>query len=294
MVRYRIVHRTTYQYSEHVSLCHNEAQLSPRMTDFQIPRDTRLFVSPQPAVLSERTDYFGNRLFYFAVQSPHNVLEVTSESVVDLLPRTGPAGSNPILPPSPAWETVRDDVRSSWDLFQYLNESTHVRATDAVRQFALVSFFPGRPILEAAWDLNVRIHSEFRYEPGSTRITTTTDEVLRIRKGVCQDFSHLAIACFRSLGLPARYVSGYIESAPQRGQKMQGADASHAWFSVFVSGAGWFDFDPTNRKMPDDQHITVSLGRDYADIAPLKGIVYGGGKSVCKVAVDVMRQESPA
>ncbi len=294
MVRYRIIHKTTYQYSEPVSLCHNEAQLCPRNTDFQTARDTRLVISPQPAVLSERQDYFGNRLYYFAVQSPHNVLEVISESRVELTPRSGAAGKSPVFPASPAWEEVRDRARKHWDLYQFLEDSAHVVKSKDAQAFASASFTPGRPILEAAWDLNVRIHSEFKYEPGSTNISTTIQEALRIRKGVCQDFAHVAIGGMRSLGLPARYVSGYIESAPKGGRRLQGADASHAWFSVFVPDLGWFDFDPTNRSMPEDQHITVSFGRDYGDIAPLKGIVYGGGKSVCKVAVDVLREEDAA
>ncbi|MCE9599199.1 MAG: transglutaminase family protein [Spirochaetia bacterium] len=294
MVRYRIIHRTTYQYAEEVSLCHNEAQMTPRATEFQSVRDSRIVVSPQPNVSMERSDYFGNRSYYFAVQSPHNVLEILSESTVELSPRTGPSGNNPILPNSATWEEVRDRLRGPefWNIYEYITDSSHARSSRALREYAEVSFTPGRPILLAVWDFTQRIHTDFKYEPGSTSVATRSEEVLKMRRGVCQDFTHLAISCMRSLGLAARYVSGYIESAPTAGPRLQGADASHAWFAAFVPGLGWFDFDPTNRNMPADQHITVSYGRDYADITPVKGIVFGGGKSVCKVAVDVLRSEA--
>ncbi len=291
MVRYHITHRTTYQYASEVTHCHNEAQITPRFTQTQTPVETRIIVSPRPAMSNERQDYFGNRVFYFAVQESHQMLEIVSENLVDVSERSGPSGREPIFPPSPPWEDVRDAASRAWDVRDFLMEASHVATGRPFADFASDCFFPGRPFLEAVWALNLKINSQIVYMPGSTNVSTSTFDVLRQGRGVCQDFTHLALACMRSLGLPARYVSGYIESNRSGGRPhLQGADASHAWFGAWTPEFGWLDFDPTNRSMPQDQHITVSYGRDYADISPLRGIVYGGGKSVCRVEVSVQRQ----
>ena len=291
MVRYRVNHRTTYRYAEPVTHSHNEAQLVPRTLPHQRVIDSRISIHPPAARTQERTDYFGNRTLYFAVQSPHQTLEIVSDTLLEIDPiLSSPAGRNPAIPPSVSWEDAASAARSEPDLYEFIVDSNHAAASQAAAEYARVSFTPGRPLFECVWDLNVRIHTDFQYAPGTTTIGTTVTEVLRMRKGVCQDFTHLALACLRSMGLAGRYVSGYIESGRADAQRLTGADASHAWFAAFVPGHGWQDFDPTNRKMPEDQHITVSLGRDYADIAPLKGILFGGGASTCKAAVDVLRQ----
>lgn len=291
MVRYHITHRTTYQYASQVSHCHNEAQITPRRTATQTPIDTRITVSPRPAMTSARDDYFGNRVFYFAVQEAHQMLEILSENVIDIMEPSGPSGREPVLPSSMPWEEVRAAANRTWDVRDFLMEASHVATGPDFADFASDCFTPGRPFLEAVWALNLKINNEIAYVPGSTNVSTSTFDVLRERRGVCQDFTHLALACMRSLGLPARYVSGYIESNRSGGRPhLQGADASHAWFGAWNPEIGWLDFDPTNKSMPYDQHITVSYGRDYADISPLRGIVFGGGKSVCRVEVSVQRQ----
>lgn len=290
MVRYRVNHRTTYQYAEPVTHSHNEAQLVPRTLPHQRVIDSRISIHPGASRTQERTDYFGNRLFYFAVQGQHQKLEIVSDTLLEIDPiQNAPAGRNPAIPHSLSWEEAAAASRAEPDLYEFIVDSAHAAGSHAAAEYARLTFTPARPLFECLWELNVRIHTDFQYAPGTTTIGTSVGEVLQMRKGVCQDFTHLALACLRSLGLPGRYVSGYIESG-RADARLTGADASHAWFSAYVPGLGWHDFDPTNRKMPEDQHITVSLGRDYADIAPLKGILFGGGASVCRAAVDVLRQ----
>jgi transglutaminase-like putative cysteine protease len=173
----------------------------------------------------------------------------------------------------------------------FLLESEFIEFIDGLKDYSQKSFSTGRPLLEAVEDLMLRIYKDFKYDPGFSSIATPLIEVLKHRKGVCQDFAHLAIACLRMQGLAARYISGYLETVPPKGQKrLVGADASHAWFSVYVPHLGWVDFDPTNAKIPDEQHITAAWGRDYADVAPLKGVIFGGGdENILEVSVDVER-----
>jgi len=199
---------------------------------------------------------------------------------------------------SPPWEAVRERVAADTttpglEARDFVLPSAFVPPDDAVWDYARASFPPGRPLLEAVRDLTRRIHQEFRYDPGFTTIVTPLAEVLAHRRGVCQDFAHLQIACLRSLGLPARYVSGYLETLPPPGKaKLQGADASHAWVSVYDPEQGWTDFDPTNDQLVGEQHITTAWGRDYGDVTPLKGIIFGGGEHTLEVAVDVERLET--
>jgi transglutaminase-like putative cysteine protease len=197
------------------------------------------------------------------------------------------------LAASPSAETVRAAVRrpTTRDLLDacaMVFDSPHVAASERLAAYARPSFAPGRPVLEAARELVHRIHADFTYDPHATTIATPLVEVLERRRGVCQDFAHLAIGCLRSLRLPARYVSGYLLTHPPPGQpKLVGADASHAWFAVFVPGAGWFDFDPTNDLVPADEHVSVAVGRDYDDVTPLRGVIQGGGAHEVTVQVDV-------
>ncbi len=287
-MRYAVTHRTAYRYSGRVALCHNEARLLPRTTPWQVPEASHLAITPAPALQAERYDFFGNRVLYFALQDLHQALEVEVKTLVSVLPRElpDPAGS-------PPWEAAVALLRelpelNAMEARQFALPSPFVAPDAALADYALPSFTPGRPLLEAVLDLNRRIHCEFTYDPQFSTIATPLSEVLRSRRGVCQDFAHLAIACLRALGLAARYVSGYLETIPPPGKpRLVGADASHAWLALFVPGHGWVDLDPTNNCAPDEQHVTLAWGRDYADVAPLKGVMLGGGSHTLEVAVDV-------
>jgi transglutaminase-like putative cysteine protease len=249
---------------------------------------TRLTIDPHPQYLTSRVDYFGNRAHVFMVQHPHKSLMMKAVSRVSTSAPTVPDPEG-----TPAWESVVTGLRAyetpeALTAYQYVFESPLVHIPPGIRDFAIESFPSGRPVLHAALDLNRRIFKEFAYDKTSTTIDTPIEQVLAQRKGVCQDFSHLAIACFRSLGLAARYVSGYLETLPPPGKpKLVGADASHAWVSVFVPGTGWVDLDPTNNLIPGERHITLAWGRDYGDVTPVKGVVMGGGMHTLAVNVDV-------
>jgi transglutaminase-like putative cysteine protease len=291
-MKYRVTHSTKYNYSENVTLCHNVAHLLPRTTPQQTCRISELKISPLPVAVNEWSDLFGNRQASFSIQLPHTELIVTAISEVEV----SSLGSllNDAFPT--AWEQAIDYMQTASDpetidARMYVLESEFIEFSDEVRNYTDTSFTPGRPLLEAVEDLMHRIYKEFDYVPGFSSIATPLGEVLKHRKGVCQDFAHLAIACLRMQGLAARYVSGYLETIPPAGKpRLVGADASHAWFSVFVPHQGWIDFDPTNAQIPAEQHITVAWGRDYADVAPLKGVIFGGGdKNKLKVSVDVER-----
>jgi transglutaminase-like putative cysteine protease len=294
-MRYTITHRTLYQYSSGVVLCHNEAQLLPRETPWQLYRPSQIRIRPRPALSVERVDFFGNRVLYFAIQDIHQQLEVTVATEVRVLDERPFDESSP----SPPWEQARWLLREDSDpeiiearLFSL--SSPFVAVQPEFREYAEPSFTPGRPLLEAMADLNERIYREFKYDPHFTTVATPLNEVLSERRGVCQDFAHLAIACLRSLGLAARYVSGYLETLPPPGQpRLIGADASHAWLAVYVPGVGWAEFDPTNCCMPREKHVTLAWGRDYGDVAPLRGVVTGGGKHAMKVSVDVAPNPEP-
>lgn len=294
-MNYQITHRTTYRYYGRVSLCHNEARLLPRETSRQFVEESALEVLPVPALRRERTDFFGNRVVNFSVQDIHQTLEVTARSRVTVAPRPSLTDT-----PSPGWEEVVCLVRDlpelgAMEARQYTLESPFIRPNAALAAYARPSFTAGRPLLEAVLELNRRIFKEFTYDPQFSTLATPLSQVLEERRGVCQDFAHLAIGCLRSLGLPARYVSGHLETLPPPGQpRLVGADASHAWLSVFIPGLGWIDLDPTNDLLPDERHVTLAWGRDYADVAPLKGVMIGGGSHALEVSVDVMPLLPPA
>jgi transglutaminase-like putative cysteine protease len=287
---YRIVHRTNYRYNAPVSRCRNEAHLRPRDTPRQHCVASDLVVDPTPTSWSERSDYFGNPVLSFVVDGPFSELTVTSTSSVSV------SGSEPLPPTGPGWEEVRHSLTTdlSTDILavrEFCFESPLVPPSAGVHAYAEPSFPTGRPVDDAIADLTERIFHDFIYDPGFTTVTTPLQDVLRFRRGVCQDFAHLAIGCFRSMGLAARYVSGYLETAaPEGGERRIGADASHAWASVFVPGWGWLDVDPTNDKIVGSTYVTTAWGRDYSDVSPLKGIVFGGGNShLLDVSVDVTR-----
>jgi transglutaminase-like putative cysteine protease len=288
-VIYRVTHLTEYHYDLPVSSSHHELHLLLRTAGRQRVRSEELTITPAAAVRRDRIDYFGNRSTHLEIWEPHRHLAVLSRSEVEV---TG--GGAPRAAGGPAWEEVREAVRapSGAELVEaasYAYESPYVGIIPAAAELAAPSFAPGRPLLDAVADLTRRIHAEFTYDPRATSVSTPVRDVLEHRRGVCQDFAHLEIACLRALGLPARYVSGYLVTSPPPGQpRLVGADASHAWVAAFCPGAGWFEVDPTNDVVPDEKHVTLAWGRDFGDVTPLRGVVMGGGAHSLTVSVDVV------
>jgi transglutaminase-like putative cysteine protease len=281
---YSAEHSTTYLYSGPVSICHTEVHLAPRSGVAQTVLSHSLEISPEPAYSVTREDYFGNEITCFSIQEAHETLTVVSRSLVETLEVEPPF---PRL--TPPWEAVRDELRTraTDDLFrasEFTGRSPMVRGTTDFRDWAQASFTPGRPIADACLELTHRIYTDFTYDPRATTISTPVEEVLKQRKGVCQDFAHVMSSCLRSLGLAARYVSGYLKS----GEETRGAEASHAWCAVYCSQYGWLEFDPTNDLMPRGEHVTVAYGRDYSDVAPVRGVAIGGGEQLINVAVSVI------
>ena len=290
-MKYQIAHTTEYQYHQTVSLCHNIAMLIPRNTDLQECRKIVVKINPQPDVMNEYQDFFGNKVLYFAVQQEHSSLKVTVLSQVE---KFKPRNLKMELYNNIPWENINNMLNEpglgNFEARQFIPFTAMTNSTKEIHEYALQSFTPGRSVFEATTDLVQRIYNDFEFKPGFTTLATPLTEVMEKRKGVCQDFAHLGIACIRSLGLPARYVSGYIETiAPEGKEKLTGVDASHAWFSVFIPQSGWIDFDPTNNLITSDQHITIGWGRDYADLAPLKGVILSIGTHQLDVSVDVKR-----
>jgi transglutaminase-like putative cysteine protease len=287
-MNYRVTHRTVYNYAEAVTVSHHAARVKPRQTNSQTRADFSLRIEPEPAVQNLRMDYFGNRVCFFSIQQIHQRLEVIAQSLVAVKRVTPPA-----LGLSPVWSKVvemfRDPVLIEVvEPYQFRFDSPLVRGTTQLAEYASESFGEDTPLLVGVKDLSRRIHEDFTYDPVATTVATPLEEVLANRRGVCQDFAHLSIACLRSAGLAARYVSGYLRThAPSGKPQLVGADASHAWFSVFCPHVGWVDFDPTNNLLPAEEHITVAYGRDFSDVSPISGILVGGGSHEVKVAVDV-------
>lgn len=291
-VRYHILHETRYAYESPVSLSRQLLHLSPRECAWQRCLEHRIEILPAPGIDQSRLDSFGNPVRQFAIESPHHSLAVLAESRVEVHSRQPEA----VFARTPPWEKVRDALAYGalpihLDANVYLFESPYTRVKREFSVFAAPSFPPGRPLLEAVQDLMARIFKEFRFDARATTVATPVLEVLEKRRGVCQDFAHLMISCLRSLGLAARYVSGYLLTKPPPGKpRMIGADASHAWLSVFCpqgEGGFWIDFDPTNNLLPDLQHITVAWGRDFGDVSPLRGVILGGDTHQPDVAVTV-------
>jgi transglutaminase-like putative cysteine protease len=284
---YKIAHRTTYKYRHPVSMGSHVACLTPRSGPHHRLITNQLHISPLPAVRSDRVDYFGNHLCFFTIHEPHRelIVEAKSEVVID---------GKPIWPQySMPWEEAAKSIPhdlspEGLDAYQFEFESPRIRTRPEFAAYAHQSFTPGRPLAEALIDLTERIHSDFRFDSRVTNVRTPTEEVFKKRRGVCQDFAHLQIACLRSLNLAARYVSGYLRTYPLPGQpRLVGADASHAWISAYCPGAGWLDLDPTNNVVPSGGHVTVAWGRDYGDVSPLRGLILGGGAHTLTVGVDV-------
>ena len=285
-MNYRITHQSHYEYAETVSLSHNQARLSPRSFFNQTCLNSHIAIDPQPASFRERKDFFGNRAAYFSIEQPHNILSVTAESDVHIVSQTQLTSDMP-------WETVCHILKTTTDpdllsVRQFVLDSPKATTTPELTKYATPSFSKDRPLIEAVSDLTQRIYNDFEYVPGFTTISTPLSDVFKHRKGVCQDFAHLAIGCLRAMGLAARYISGYLETQPSPGTDyLIGKDASHAWFSVYLPNHGWIDFDPTNNLIPGDRHVTLAWGRDFADVTPLKGVVLGGGQHALTVSVTV-------
>ncbi|HIJ64171.1 MAG TPA: transglutaminase family protein [Rhodospirillaceae bacterium] len=286
---YKVRHVTTYAYAEPVLVAHHQAHLTPRHASFQTSHRSQLRIDPQPAEIDSRGhDYFGNPVTFFGLRDPHQRLVVQATSKVEVHERIPPPAA--ATPPCDAALGMLEHLYGELllETADARCDSPYAAASDAIRDYALPSFPDGRPLLDCLLDLTARIHRDFKYDPAATSLATPLAEVLEDRRGVCQDFAHLGIACLRAMGLPARYVSGYLLTRPPPGKrKLQGSDASHAWMSAFVPGAGWLDFDPTNNCMANLDHVTLGWGRDYDDVSPLRGVVLGGGDHSLKVAVDV-------
>ncbi|SDR93317.1 Transglutaminase-like enzyme, putative cysteine protease [Polaribacter sp. KT25b] len=291
-------HKTKYSYENGASFCHNITTLKPRSFKGQELLEYKLEISPTPTDISERLDFFGNTVTRFSIQQNHKELIVIARSKVS-------RDYNLQIENDNALEGKKITIEKALQLLKEVNtETIEARQfvlfsplisdfSEDIKEYAAKSFKPERSLFEASHELMERIFTDFDFDPEFTTIATPLKEVLKEKKGVCQDFAQIAIACVRSMGLPARYVSGYIETLPPPGkEKLIGTDASHAWFSVFIPTYGWIDFDPTNNQIPKNQHIVVAYGRDYYDVPPLKGVIYSTGKSEMDVAVDLRPAKS--
>ena len=287
-MRYAVTHATTYRYATSVDGAHHKTFLTPRELDGQRVLSTTLSIAPEPRRLRRHVDHFGNHAAVFSIDVPHVEFRVEARSEIEVaLPAPPPAAS------TPAWESVRasfagpfpDDVEAS----EFIHDSPLVVVGDAAREYAASSFPPDAPVLAGALDLTRRINGDFAYRPGATDISTPLAEVFDTRAGVCQDFAHVQIAALRSLGLPARYVSGYIRTYRVAGAAdLRGADASHAWVAVWCGpGAGWVHLDPTNDLVAREEHVVVAWGRDFSDVSPARGVILGGGSHTLDVAVEL-------
>ena len=291
-MRYRVRHTTHYKYANRVSHCYNLASIIPGNTGRQRCLKNSITVSPLPAVTNRRTDYFGNEAYHFEIQRPHKELIITAESYVDM--DDGDRELNFDLGTSYAEALNYIDQKAtpeSLDAREFLLNSPMVKATDELAGYARPSFQSDRSLKACVSELTTRIFTDFQYDPNFTTIATPLNEVLEHKRGVCQDFAHLQVGCLRAMGIPAKYVSGYIETLPKPGEeKLVGADATHAWIAYFSPQEGWVEFDPTNNKPANNQHIVTAMGRDYYDVTPVKGVIFGGGRNPeLNVSVDVAR-----
>ena len=293
-MKYRIRHTTRYQYALPVSHYYNLAYVLPRTTDRQRVDTIDIKLSPPATTSTNRSDYFGNQFLQFSIEKAHSELDVSITSEITIKDSSTSINldfGNPcsyvkyLLQHSKDWDTLCAR--------EFMLDSPMVQQHQDLADYAAASFSDDRPFLSAVMDLTQRIFTDFAYDPEFSDVATPLADVLKHKRGVCQDFAHLTIGCLRSLGYPARYVSGYLETLPAPGQeKLIGADATHAWFAVYSPGEGWYEFDPTNNKVTGEQHITTAWGRDYSDVTPLKGVIFGGGISPqLFVSVDVRRIE---
>lgn len=290
-MRYKIRHITEYEYQDTVTTGHNRLCLVPLTNPEQKCFSSDIKISPIPDELTYRTDFFGNTVLFISIYKEHTQLEIISDSVIDMGNRinTDNAMNSFVL-----WRDVREQVTLSGennsDVIQYTLPSNYIPYSEEIKQFALDCFPEDATLWSSCHALMQKIFNSLEFKPGFTTVNTPVESILKSQKGVCQDFAHLMIACLRNLGLPARYVSGYIETVPPPGkEKLVGSDASHAWVAVYFPQIGWIEFDPTNNLLPTQKHIIVAIGRDYFDVAPIKGIIFSSGKQNIVVKVDVTR-----
>ncbi len=312
-VRYSVDHRTVYEYDAPVSQAWQLARLSPRSLPWQRVLSHRLVIDPYPDERHSTEDTCGNQVDYFAVHGPHRSLEVQMECVVEVSERpvlmpasalasasTGGVPAETLAQLGMSWEQIRDLILAE-PVLDHLQParmrepSPLVPMLDAARRYAHDELRPNRPWLDAVTGLMQAIHHDFEFEPGVTTTSTSVVEVMRHRHGVCQDFAHVMLACLRSHGLAARYVSGYLLTDPPPGQpRLMGADASHAWVAAFHPVRGWVEFDPTNNQRADQRYVTLAWGADYADVVPLRGVILGGASQHLKVSVSVIPTDDSA
>jgi transglutaminase-like putative cysteine protease len=286
-VRFEVTHGTQYEYSESVSVSHHVAHLTPRTLSRQVLEKHQLQIEPAPDVTTTHIDYFGNTMTFFALQSAHRTMSVRvlSTVVVDAAVLPGPSET-------PPWENGADRALLPYDALDYVFDSIALTTRGDLAAYARPSFPAGRPLLEALADLTARIHEDFTFDPKATTVATPIARVFETRRGVCQDFARLEIACLHAVGLAARYVSGYLETLPAPGQpRALGGDASHAWLSVYCPRFGWIDVDPTNNCFPSQTYLTLAWGRDFDDVSPIRGVMLGGGEHSLRVSVSVVRLE---
>lgn len=291
---YRITHVTRYRYDAPVVISRQLAHLRPRDGSAQRCLRHRLAIAPQPQERIERLDYFGNPVTQFSIEQPHDSLEVVAESIVRVEGR-------PRWPEcTMAWEEAAARMAFPGDAAdleaaEYAHPSPSVPRDPAARDYASAVFSPKQPMAAAVEMLMRRMHDDFAFDPEATSVTTPVADVLERRRGVCQDFAHVMLACVRAMGLAARYVSGYLLTSPPPGRpRLIGADASHAWVSVFCPGSGWMDFDPTNALIPSLEHVTLGWGRDFSDVGPLRGVILGGGSQTLEVEVTMLPEAADA
>lgn len=293
MTRYFVRHDTRYEYEHPVSLSRQVVHLLPRTTPFQTVELHRLSVEPEPEVLATRADFFGNQTTSLCIDRDHESLFVRADSWVEVVAREYPEDDS-----TDSWELVRERLAyraerpqsdAELEATRFCFESTRVRNKRELAAWALACFGPGTPLLRGVRALMNRIHDELVFDPSATTVSTPVMDVFSNRRGVCQDFAHLMLSCLRSIGLAGRYVSGYLLTKPPAGKpRLVGADASHAWVSVYCPGFGWVDADPTNRMFATSEHVTVGYGRDYDDVIPLRGVILGGGAHTLQIAVTVV------
>lgn len=292
-----VVHETAYDYAPVVRTAQHMAHLKPARTPRQQLLAHRLVVDPEPAQRTESVDVFGNTRSFFSLQHAHDRLRVVADSLVATAAAQEPASS---LPWQEAVERMRYHRDARYDpAAGFAFASPYVPRDGAFAAYARASFPEGRPLLEAARELMHRVHADFEYAPAATDVNTPALEALSLRRGVCQDLAHVMLGCLRSLGLPARYVSGYLLTEPPPGQpRLVGCDASHAWVSVYLPAAdgpgAWVDLDPTNDRAPGEDYVTLAIGRDFSDVSPMRGVIHGGARHTLRVAVTVTPAESAA
>lgn len=288
-MKYRVRHYTEYDYQDAASACYNRLCLTPNNTAHQECVTSEVLITPLPDEINYRNDFFGNQLVFFSLNQEHKKLRININSVVAVegRPNADLAFRSTIL-----WKEVSKHLADEnlFDIIQYTLPSSYVPVSDEIKDFCVSCFQEDNTLWSACQSLMKKIYETIEFKPGFTTVNTPVEMVIKLKKGVCQDFAHLMITCLRNMGLPARYVSGYIETVPPPGkERLVGADASHAWVAVYFPQIGWVEFDPTNNLLPSYKHITVAFGRDYMDIAPIKGIVFSSGKQNLTVKVDVER-----